>query len=367
MRQLPTRLKSLLLLLAAVYSLGLAGCVDQEKQKSFAQPQKELIFYDWADDVPMDIFRQFEKQTGYQVVYKTFESSEEAAANIQKGFKYDVVSMDHRLIPGLIHQGLLSAVNHSNIPNFKNISFNFRNLSYDPENRYSIPFNWGTTGLIVRTDLIKDSVTRWEDLWNPNYAGKVGLWETTPRENLSLTLKALGYSANSENPEELDQAVQKLCSLKPDLVFIEALTDAEVVSEPIIQGELGIALSYAGDVIKARESNSNVEYVLPADGALLWGESFVIPANTQNKEAAEALINFLMEPKINAEITNFNVYATPNQSALEYIDPEILNDPVIFPPNEYLANAELLLALSPEGEQLYQQAWENFLACPPKY
>jgi spermidine/putrescine transport system substrate-binding protein len=263
----------------------------------------------------------------------------------------------------LIQGGLLAELHVENLSNLKNISPNFRELAYDPENQYSIAYNWGTTGLIVRSDLVEEPVTRWADLWDPRYAGRVGLWLGQRREVLSLTLKSLGYSANSENPQELEEALQCLIELKPHALALEDFdlsTSAEVMSS----GRTVLSMGYAYDAIAGNEQHTAIQYVLPKEGALMWNDTFVISANSSSQYTAELFLNFLLRPEINAIITNENHYATTNSGAYDFIEPDILNNPMIFPSNSDLNRAELVLPLSPEGQKLYDEIWERFTATP---
>ena len=323
----------------------------------------ELIFYDWDEDMPQSVLDAFTREYKVKVKYLVYESQEEAIANMEAGERYDVVVMESRFIPMLAQGGLLADLDQSNIPNLKNISANFRELAYDPNNQYSVPYNWGTTGLVVRTDLAEQPVSRWSDLWDPRYAGHVGLWIGQRREVISLTLKSLGYSANTEDPDELEQALRRLLELKPSLVPLEDF-NLDNSSEAMAGGSLVLSMGYAYDAIAGAERNSLIRYVMPREGALLWNDTFVVPANSANRSTAEVFLNFLMRPDINAMIANENQYATTNEAALELIAPEVLHNPVIFPPNSDLEHAELILPLSAEGQRLYDRIWERFSAAP---
>lgn len=319
----------------------------------------ELVFYDWEEDMPRAVLDAFTREFGVEVKYLVYESQEEAIANIQAGEPYDVVVMESRFVPLLAQANLLAELNKRNLPNLKNISANFRELAYDPGNHNSIPYNWGTTGLVVRSDLTVQPVTRWADLWDPRYADRIGLWLGQQREVIGLTLKSLGYSANSENPQELKQALQRLLELKPHMIILDEY-DLYSSADIMASGQAYISMGYATDAIIGRELNPGIRYVLPEEGPLLWNDTFIIPANSPNQSTAELFLNFLMRPDINAMIANENQYATPNELALELIDPEILGNPLIFPPNSDLTNAELILPLTPAGQQLYDDLWEQF-------
>jgi spermidine/putrescine transport system substrate-binding protein len=324
---------------------------------------EELVFYDWDEDMPQIVLDTFTSEYGVKIKYLVYKSQEEAIANMQSGEIYDVVVMESRFIPGLLREHLLAELRSENVSNLKNISPNFRELSYDPTNQFSVPYNWGTTGLVVRTDLVSPPVTRWTDLWNPNYANRVGIWIGQPREVISLTLKSLGYSANSEDLVELETAFRRLIALKSNILTLEEY-DLYTSADLLASGKLVISMGYASDVITGSQQNSAIEYVLPDEGALLWNDTFVIPINSPNIYTAELFLNFLMRPEINAMIVNENLYATPNEAAHPFIEPEILNNPIIFPSNQDLANAELVLPLTPQGQRLYDSIWKRFLSLP---
>ena len=320
---------------------------------------KELVLHDWKDDMPQSVLDAFTKEYGVQVTYEVYGSSDEAVENMRANKVYDVVVMETRNITLLANDGLLAEIDYSHVPNFKNISANFRDLLYDPGNKHSIPYNWGTTGLVVRTDLAASPVTSWKDLWDPRYAQKVAIWSGQSREVIALTLKSLGYSANSTKRAELEAALARLLELKPNVLYLE---DFDLVNSGSVMasGKLVLSMGYAADVLAGREKNSNVKYVLPKEGALMWGDTFIIPTNSPNKYTAETFINFLLRPEINALIANENHYATPNDAARAYILPKILNDPVIFPRNEDVKNAEIIFPLNSEAQKLYDDIWARF-------
>lgn len=358
----------LILLRLLIASLGilLTACAAMTGLQPTPTPiplAQELVFYDWEEDMPQSVLDAFTAEYGVRVKYLVYEAQEEVISNMRAGEVYDVVVMESRFIPLLAREGLLAELHRENLPNLKNISANFRELAYDPANDYSIPYNWGTTGLVVRSDLVEEPVTRWADLWDPRYAGRVGLWLGQRREVISLTLKSLGYSANTENPEELESALERLTELKPNAIALEEY-DLDTSAQVMADGRAVISMGYAYDAVAGSELNPAIEYILPDEGALLWNDTFVIPASSPNKYTAELFLNFLMRPEINAAIANQNGYATPNEAAYPFIELEILNNPMVFPPTEDLVNAELILPLTPSGQQLYDEIWERFIKAP---
>lgn len=323
-------------------------------------PTPELIFRTWEDDLPPSVFDEFTKKTNIRVVLEPYESQEDAVADIEAGKPGDVVVMDSRFIPSLISKQALGRIDRSTVSNFRYISAAFRDLAFDPGNLYSIPYQWGTAGIVYRRDFTGRDITCWADLWDPAFAGKVGLWKSQPRETIGFTLKMLGFSANTENPQELAAAMSKLSELSASAVWIESI-DPYTPIPGFLDGRLVIAQGFAFDEIEGKLQNPNIRFILPDEGAVLWSEHFIIPANSQYQAEAESLINYLLEPEVMAEIANYNHYAPAHDGAISLLPTEIRSDPLIFPPDSVLANAEIILPISDQAEQLYLAAWEEFV------
>jgi spermidine/putrescine transport system substrate-binding protein len=326
--------------------------------------KKSLIveYYGYAEDMPQSVLDAFTKEFGVKIHYLPYQSPEESKENIRAGKVYDVAAIENQLIPPLVKDGLLAEIDYANVTNFKNIAANFRDLAIDPGNRHSVPASYGTTGLLVRTDLVDKTPSRWADLWDPHYAGKIGL-RPAPREVIGLTLLSLGYSFNSENPQELDAALERLQELKPSMAMLDI--EASDAAPKLLSGEIAILHGYTEDYQVAHEANPAVAYVLPQEGTALWGDSYVIPANSPRKQTAEVFLNFLLRPDVEAQVVNEKKYASVNDAALPLIQPEIRNDPVIYPPNQDLQNGHIILPLSPEGEKRYADLWARFMADSP--
>ena len=339
----------------------IAACNNQTSSITPTQPAlaEELVFYDWADDSITSVFDDFTEEHGVKITYLTFDLTEEAVENMRSGQVYDIVVMENQYIPALVSEGLLAEIDYANVPNFKNISANFRNLVHDPGNKHTVPYSWGTTGLVVRSDLVEEPITRWSDMWDARYAGRIGNWETTPRFMLGAALKILGYSVNSEDPAELEEALELLLELKPNSTW---LRDEASAAPMLASGEFIMMQGWSEEFWSAQEETDNIAYVLPEEGTILWGDNFVIPANSPNKYTAELFLNFILRAEITGRIVNEIYYPMPNDAAVPFIDPEILNDSAVFPTNEEMKNAELLLPLSSEGEQLHEDIWNRFLA-----
>lgn len=346
--------------------VGLAACDDGKSSVSSTTPQphlsKELIFYNFAEDMPQSILESFTEEYGVTVTYLSYQSPEEAEKKIRAGLRYDVAILENQLIAPLAKDGLLAGIDYANVPNFKNISANFRDLAFDPGNRHSVPTDYGTTGLLIRTDLIGAGLSRWADLWDPRYAGKIGL-RAQPREIIGMTLLSLGFAFNSENPKELDAALERLLALRPSVVMVDI--EASEGVPKLLSGKIAVLHGYAEDYHLAIESNPEVVYVLPREGTALWGDSYVIAAGSPRKHTAEVFLNFLLRPEIAARGVNEKRYASANHAAIPFIKTDLRNDPVIYPSNEDLQNGHIILSLTPEGEKRYADLWERFKADNP--
>ena len=356
------RLRSRLLVCLLLGMLTACGALGQAPTPTATSLPKELVLYNWAGYMPQSVLDGFTAEYGIKVTYDVYGSQEEAISSIKAGKQYDVVVMGHEFIPSMIADDLLAPIDFQNVPNFKNISANFRDPIFDRNNRHTVPFLWGTTGLIARSDRLKQPLTSWSDLWDTRYAGKVGMWPIQ-RDVIGIALKSLGYSANSEDPRELEAALKQLLKLKSNMFFFDP--DATSSAPLLLDGKATLAYGWSYDAFAAMGENDSITYVLPKEGALLWGDNLVIPANSPRKQAAELFINFILRPEISAKIVNELYYASANEMSIPLIDPALRNNPVIFPSNDELKNAEMAMPLSPEGKKLYDDIWQRFMAAHP--
>lgn len=362
MRPLPQTLAISLTLLA------LAACqaptaVPPTPTPTPAPLAQELILHNWEDDLPQSVIEAFTAEYGVQVKYVMYEAQEDAAANLRAGERYDVVVLGNEFVPLMAQEGLLAPLDHTQLPNFKNISPNFLNLAYDPNNEYSVPYNWGTTGILVPADWSGPTINRWADLFEANYEGPLGMWGTM-RFVFSFALKATGRSANAETASDIEAALALLLTLQ-DRGIVNVGGSAPMV-QAFVEEHINLGFGFGPDAITSRDTPRPLNYVLPREGSILWGDNFTIPANAPNPATALVFLDFLMRPEIAAQITNNNHYATPNTAALPFIEPALRDDPVIFPPEADIQNAEIMLPLSPEGQARLEAAWATFLATVPE-
>jgi spermidine/putrescine transport system substrate-binding protein len=321
-----------------------------------------IVLYNWEEYMPQPVLDAFADEYGIEVVVQTYASQEEAVAAIRAGaVAYDVAVIANDMLPALIAEGRLAEIDHTAVPNFANISPNFRDLIFDPGNVYSIPYLWGTTGLLVRTDLTAAPVTRWADLWDERYAGKVAA-RLLPTELLTVALRALGYSDHSEKPDEVEAALQRLVALKPGLRFVDVESGNALA--PLLAGDVVLMVGWNGDAITARQTDPAVAYVLPEEGAIAWVDNFVIAADSPNRRAAELFIDFVLRPEISAQIVEAYYYPSANEAAQQFVDPALAADPLLFPASEDTARLTFYLSLSEAGNELYNATWQRFQDAP---
>jgi spermidine/putrescine-binding protein len=255
----------------------------------------------------------------------------------------------------MIELGLLSELNYDNIPNFKNISDTFKDPPYDPGNKYSVPYQWGTTGIGYDTNVFEEAPDSWAYLFDPalasQYAGKMSMLNDS-RESIGAALKYLGYSLNTTDEAQLEEAKQLLIQQKPWV----ATYDSEAYEELVAAGETVIGQGYSGNFFMAAVEAEQVGYVIPKEGATIWTDNMAIPKTAPSQYTAEVFINYLLRPEVGAKITNYTWYASPNKAAEESINPEILGDPAIYPPAEVMAKLEFIRDVG-EATAVYDRIW----------
>lgn len=303
---------------------------------AFAQTRGVVNIYSWADYVDEDVIRDFEKEFGIRVNYDTYSNNEELHAKLLGGATgYDVIFPSDYMVEVLIEEDLLLPIDPEAIPNVVNIDPRFTNLPYDPDGNYSVPYLWGTAGIGVNTRWVKESVDSWDVLWDPKYKGRIAMLND-PREAFGVALKRMGESLNNKEVDTLEKAKTMLLEQKP----LVAIYDADNTEMLLLSEEVWIAHGWSGDVLLATDEDPDIIYVVPKEGTTLWMDTMAIPKGARNKENAEKLINFFLRPDIGARLSEATNYPSPNAAAIEHTSPEILGNPMIYPPDEALENAE---------------------------
>lgn len=332
--------------------------------------------YNWGeyisngDDDSLDINALFEELTGIRINYTQFDTNESLYAKLKSGgTTYDVIFPSDYMVSRMIDEDMLEPLDFENIPNFQYISEKFKNPSYDPENLYSVPYTWGTVGLIYNYDMLGFDPDSWDIMWDENYAKQI-LQFSNSRDAFAIALLRLGYSINTEDKLELDQAAQMLKEEKP---MVQAYVMDQIFDK--MQGnEAAIAPYYAGDAINMMAVNDSLRFVIPKEGTNLFFDAVCIPKHKEDTEesrlrklASEMYINFLNEPDIAAANIEYIQYSTPNDAALALLDEETRNNPIAYPSDEVLENTEVYVNLSEDTNLYLDQLWTQIMSAEAGY
>ena len=368
---------------ALVMSLGMfSGCStasdEEEEEDSSAQTLTiedksyytkfkgkgiSINVYNWgeyistgADEGTLDVNGEFEKLTGIKVNYTNYATNEELYAKLKGGgTTYDVIIPSDYMISKMIKEELIQPLNMDNIPNFRYIMDNYRNLAYDPENAYSVPYTWGTVGIIYNAeqiDIPKEEID-WDILWDEKYKDQILMFDN-PRDAFAVSELLLGYSLNTENPSELKAAAEKLKEQK-DVVQAYVMDE---VFDKMAAGEALLAPYYAGDALTILEDNEDLDFVVPKSGTNLFVDAMCIPSSAKQKEAAEMYINFMCEPDIAFANIDYICYSTPHSGAYEMLDDEVRESHVSYPDSQFIADkTTVFVNLSDEANDLMKDLW----------
>lgn len=318
----------------------------------------KLVVYNWGEYIDPEVLTIFEEETGINVVYEEFETNEILYPKVSSGaIAYDVVCPSDYMIQRMIENDLLTEINFDNIPNIKNIGKQYMEQSrqFDPENKYSVPYCWGTVGILYNKTMVDEPVNSWSILWDPKYKDNI-LMQDSVRDAFGAALKYLGYSLNSTDLDELTEAKNLLIEQKP---LVQAYV-IDQVRDKMIGNEAALGVIYSGEAIYTQKENPNLEYVIPKEGSNIWIDSWVIPKNAEHKENAEKFINFLCRPDIALMNFEYITYSTPNEAARELIEDEsIRNSEIAFPDLSKYDNLETFQYLGTEADQVYGDLWNK--------
>jgi spermidine/putrescine transport system substrate-binding protein len=337
-------MKVIILALAAV--LGGTPAVAAEK----------VYVYNWTEYLPESVLEMFTAETGIEVVYTTYDSNETMYAKLKliQADGYDVVFPSTYFVDKMGREGLLQPLDHSLLGNMKGLDPALLDKNYDRNNTYSIPYMWGSTGIGLNAKVIKpESITSWADLWRPEFKGSL-LLQDDMREVFHMALKIKGYSSNSTDPKEIEEAYLLLKELMPNAL----LFNSDSPRLPYLAGEVNLGMIWNGEAWMAQAENADIRYIYPKEGANFWVDSFVIPKSARNPKAAHSFINFMMRPEIAKVCVEENGYATPVKGALPLLEEKVRSSATIFPPAEIVAQGEFQMDVGPALE-IYQKYWEK--------
>ena len=327
-------------------------------QKDGVSGNGQVIVYNWGEYIDPEIIDLFEEETGIDIIYEEFETNEIMYPKIQSGaIAYDVVCPSDYMIQRMIENDLLAEINYDHIPNLKYIGDNYMKMSrqFDPENKYSVPYLWGTVGILYNNKMVDEPVDSWGILWDKKYEDSI-LMQDSVRDAFAVALKYLGYSLNSTDLDELEAAKNLLIEQKP---LVQAYV-IDQVRDKMIGGEAALGVIYSGEALYCQQENPDLDYVIPKEGTNIWIDSWVIPKNAKNVENAEAFINFLCRPDIAKMNFDYITYSIPNTAGRDLIEDESLrNSPIAFPDDSKLENCETFQFLGDDNDALYNRLWRE--------
>lgn len=347
---------------AALSAVTMSGC---GKSAEKAGGAGEVYVYNWGEYIDEDVIAQFKEETGIDVIYDMFETNEEMYPVIEAGgVKYDAVCPSDYMIQKMIENNMLAEINFDNIPNIKEIDSKYMDMSrsFDPENKYSVPYCWGTVGILYNTSMVapEDAPTKWSDLWDEKFKDNI-LMQDSVRDAFMVALKSLGYSMNTTNEAEIAEARDLLIKQKP---LVQAYV-IDQVRDKMIGGEAAMGVIYSGEMLYIQQEvadlglDYSLEYVIPEEGTNLWLDSWVIPANAPNKENAEKWINFLCRPDIAKKNFEYITYPRPNKGAFDLLDSDLQNNKAVFPDTDSLKNCEVFQYLGTDVDSIYNEYWKE--------
>lgn len=338
-------------MLAAVI---LTGCGSTDKY-----PGGKVYVFNWGEYIDPETISMFEEETGIQVIYEEYDTNETMYPKIEAGASnYDVVCPSDYMIQKMIDNDMLAELNWNNLPNAQaNIGSQYyeQSTAFDPENKYSVPYCWGTVGILYNTTMVDEPVTSWSILWDEKYADNI-LMQDSVRDLFMVALKELGYSMNSTDEAELQAAKELLIEQKP---LVQAYV-IDQVRDKMIGDEAALGVIYSGEAIYTQRENPNLAYVIPMEGTNVWIDSWCIIKDAENKENAEKFIDFMCRPEIALMNFDFITYSTPNIAARELIeDEDIKNSEIAFPDLSQYNHLETFSYLGEDADALYNNLWKE--------
>ena len=328
-------------------SILFAGCGATSQSSS-----KVLNVYNVGDYIDEELINELKEKTGIKVQYSTYDTNEMMYQKVKSGStKYDLVFPSDYMVQKMSREGLLKKINYNNIPNYKYVDKDFLKNAYDPTNEYSVPYMWGTLGIVYNKKMVKDKVDSWDILWNSKYRKNILMFDSV-RDTMGVALKKLGYSMNTTNQDEINKAKDLLTKQK-DLVLAYVNDDGK---DRMVGNEAMMGIFYSGDVPMMVEENEDLAYVIPKEGSNKWTDAMCIPKTSDNQDWAEEFINFLCDPDVNARNTEYIGYSTPIKKGWEQLPDDVKYDKSLYPDEEILSKCEAFLDLE-ENIKKYDRAW----------
>lgn len=344
---------ALVLALVMVLSLtfGLTGC-------GSSGTNGVVNVYNWGEYIDEDLLTKFTEETGIKVNYETYADNESLYSKLSSGSAdYDVIIPSDYMISRMISEDMLEPLDFDNIPNFQYIDDAYKGLEYDPDNQYSVAYTWGTVGIIYNTTMVDYVPDSWSVLWDEDLSGQILMFSNS-RDALGIALKYLGYSQNTTDPAQITEATDLLIQQKP---LVQAYV-MDQIFDKLEGGEAAVGPYYAGDAITMIEENPDLAFVVPKEGTNLFVDAMCIPKGAQNKENAEAFINFLCDPENMAQNIEYIAYSSPSSAARELLSDDLKNSDICYPDQALLANTDTFINLPQDILDLYDSEWVRLMA-----
>ncbi len=339
---------------AQVANTPVAGCgmgTIAGLQVDKAKLGKELNVYHWSDYIDPELLKEFERCYGVRVTLDTYASNEELLTKIQGGVTgYDVAVPSDYMVGKMAGLNFLAEIDLNNVPNVAGIDKRFRSRDFDPQNKYSVAYTWGTTGIAYDSSKVITAPDSWNILFDPTYKGKIGLLDDS-RETIGAALKLLGYSYNSVDKTQLNQAREKLIAQKP---LIKAYDGTNL--QNMSTGDIDIAQMYVGDALRVAQTRPTVKYFIPKEGSTIWQDNMVILKTAPHKYAAEVFLNFMLDPEISARNSNYIQYADPIPAAIPMVDKALTSNKSLYPDQSVLDKQEAIKDLG-DNTELYERIY----------
>ena len=316
---------------------------------------EKLYVYNWGDYMDMDVVKEFEEEYNVKVIYQEFATNEDLYVKIKNSSEpMDVIFPSEYMLERMSNEGLLNELDFSKLDNFKYVDKDLTGMSYDKENKYSVPFFWGTVGIIYNSEKYPEGLQKWADLWNEKYKKDMVLYYSQ-RDILMVALKKLGYSMNTSDEAQLEDAKNELIDQKP-LVYAYL---GDEIKDILIAEDANVGVVYSGDAGIVIEENPKYKYVLPKEGTTLWFDVAAIPKNARNVNRAHDFINFLLRPEIAARNAEYLQYATVESEAKKYLPESLVNNEALYPDRTNMTNFEIFEDPS-QKLKLYDRIWTEF-------
>ncbi|MEI2807808.1 ABC transporter substrate-binding protein [Albidovulum sp.] len=318
---------------------------------------EDLRIFGWADEMPDEVLQDFEAETGIAVTFDTFDSNESMIAKLDAGGSgYDLVNPSQYAVQILVNRGKLAELDHAKIETYDKIGPSFTQVSYDPGNKYSIPYVWGTTGLAYNKTCVDGPITSWKALFDEKYKGRVYMLDNMLAAYIA-GLQVNGFDANTTDPAEIEKATETLIAQKPMLAGYNSTNFADLVSS----GEACIVESWSSSVLQAIEDNPDVVYVLPEEGGTMWIDGYSILTDAPNPDAAYKFLSYILRPEVAAKTTSLTQTATVVTDSKALLPEALAKNSAVFPDEKTIANADFILDLG-DAMKLYQDGWTRVKA-----